>query len=47
MWGRGTKVGGWDPGAARPDPDFSWDAMLSGQPDNLAISAPRMPSWAK
>lgn len=53
-WGRGTKSGGWDPGALRVSPRFCWWCMLhlehaknNGVGLDCMIPTPEMPSWAK
>ena len=50
-WGRGSKSGGWDPGARRTYSDvrFSYEAMMHpplGIASGVAIMTPLMPDWA-
>jgi len=48
-WGRGTKDGGWDPGARRVAPRFNWGVMFNGLIEasaGMMISTPPRPEWA-
>lgn len=49
-WARGDAVGGWDPGARRGTPRFSYDALFTpsvvvGTP--TCIATPPVPDWAR
>jgi hypothetical protein len=50
-WGRGTKAGGWDPGALRTSPRFCWQCFVN--PGGImthckcAIPTPEIPGWAR
>lgn len=54
-WGRGTPSGGWDPGAHRKVPRFSWEEMLGQIPPqipsstrkNICLPTPPIPPWAR